>query len=507
MPASLAPPLTPSTSALPGLCADLVAAGGRMLTLFGADERDHAGEFAVYAAFLGHAGEITTLRAGVHPDEPGYPSITPALPAAHWDEREMRDLLGLEPQGHPDLRPLVRRPDWPAGAYPLRKDFDPATLPPAPRALETFLPRPVEGEGVIEVPVGPIHAGIIEPGHFRFAAVGELVLDLEARLFYTHRGIEKLAEGRTPEQALPLAERICGACAFSHAVAFCEAIERLAGADVPARGRWGRTLLLELERLYNHLGDAGNICAGTGFAVGTMHGALLKERVQQLIERLVGNRFLRGACALGGLRRDLPDADLALASHELQRLHAETRAFTHLLVEHDGFMDRVRGTGQLDRETVRALGGVGVAARASGIETDLRRELPYANYAELGELLHVPVHTSGDVEARLRQRLAEATVSFRLLEMLLAAPPTGPIRTAVGAPAAHQLGLGAVESPRGADVHAVLCDTAGRITRYRVRSASFPNWPLVALAAPGNLLPDFPLINKSFELCYACLDR
>ncbi len=327
MPADLAPPLTPSTSALPGLCADLVAAGGRMLTLFGADERDDSGEFAVYAAFLGHAGDVTTLRAGVHPGEPRYPSITPVLPAAHWDEREMRDLLGLEPQGHPDPRPLVRRPDWPAGVYPLRKDFDPATLPPAPRALETFQPRPVEGEGVIEVPVGPIHAGIIEPGHFRFAAVGELVLDLEARLFYTHRGIEKLAEGRTPEQALPLAERICGACAFSHAVAFCEAIEGLAGADVPARGRWGRTLLLELERLYNHLGDAGNICAGTGFAVGTMHGALLKERVQQLIERLVGNRFLRGACALGGLRRDLPAAELTVASHELQRLHAETASW------------------------------------------------------------------------------------------------------------------------------------------------------------------------------------
>ncbi len=167
----------------------------------------------------------------------------------------------------------------------------------------------------------------------------------------------------------------------------------------------------------------------------------------------------------------------------------------------------MRGTGQLDRETVRALGGVGVAARASGIDTDLRRERPYASYAELGEALHVPVHTSGDVEARLRQRLAEATVSFRLLEILLAAPPAGPVRMAIGTPAANQLGLGAVESPRGADVHAVLCDATGRIARYRVRSASFPNWPLVALAAPGNLLPDFPLINKSFELCYACLDR
>ncbi|HEY3063007.1 MAG TPA: NADH-quinone oxidoreductase subunit C [Chloroflexota bacterium] len=504
---SVAPPLAATASSLPSVCADLGASGGRLLTLFGADERKQAGDFALYAAFHRPGADTVAVRASIPPGEPSYPSITPALPAVHWDEREQRDLLGLEPEGHPDPRPLVRRPDWPAGVYPLRKDFDPASLPPASRTLETFEPRPVEGEGVIEVPVGPIHAGIIEPGHFRFSTVGELVLDLEARLFYAHRGIEKLAEGRTPEQALPLAERLCGACAFSHAVAYCEAIEQLADAEVPPRARWGRTVLLELERLYNHLGDAGNICAGTGFAIGTMHGALLKERIQQLIERLVGNRFLRGACALGGLRRDLPANELVAASKELEHLHAEARAFTHLLVEHDGFMDRVRGTGRLDTETVRALGGVGVAARASGIETDLRRERPYASYGELAELLHVPVHTSGDVEARLRQRLAEATVSFRLLEALLNSPPAGPIQAAIGPPVARRLGLGAVESPRGANVHAVLCDPDGRIARYRVRSASFPNWPLVALAAPGNLLPDFPLINKSFELCYACLDR
>jgi Ni,Fe-hydrogenase III large subunit len=195
------------------------------------------------------------------------------------------------------------------------------------------------------------------------------------------------------------------------------------------------------------------------------------------------------------------------ASRDLEHLHAETRTFTHHLVEHDGFMDRVRGTGRLDSESVRALGGVGVAARASGVDTDLRRERPYASYGELVELLRVPVHTSGDVEARLRQRLAESTVSFRLLEALLATSPPGPVRAEIGWPEAGRLGLGAIESPRGADVHAVLCDADGRIARYRVRSASFPNWPLVALAAPGNLLPDFPLINKSFELCYACLDR
>ena len=329
-------------------CARLGADGAQLLTFFGADERARTGEFALYVAFLRRDGSTDVLRTEVDPMAARYPSVTPALPAAHWDERELADMLGVIPEGHPDPRPLVRRPDWPHDVFPLRKDFDPSTLPPAPRALESFETRPVEGEGVVEIPVGPIHAGIIEPGHFRFAAIGELVLQLEARLFYTHRGIEKLAEGRTPEQAVLLAERVCGACALSHSVAFCEAVESLASVPVPPRAQWARTILLELERLYNHVGDAGNICAGTGFALGTMRGAVLKERLQQLNERLVGHRFLRGACTPGGLRRDLETADLATTQRELEALHHETRSFTHLLVEHEGFVDRLRGTGRLE---------------------------------------------------------------------------------------------------------------------------------------------------------------
>jgi Ni,Fe-hydrogenase III component G len=345
-------------SDLAEMCSQRAADGAQLLTFFGADERARAGGFALYAAFLSRDGRTDVLRTAVDPLAARYPSVTPALPAAHWDEREIADLLGVIAEGHPDPRPLVRRPDWPDHVYPLRKDFDPAAMPPSPRELESFEARPVEGEGVVEIPVGPIHAGIIEPGHFRFAAIGELVLQLEPRLFYTHRGIEKMAEGRTPGQALMLAERLCGACAFSHAVAFCEAIESLAAAQPPPRAQWARTLLLELERLYNHLGDAGNICAGTGFAVGTMRGAMLKERLQQLNERLVGHRFLRGACAPGGLRRDLEPATVAAAQHELEQLHTDTRSFTHFLVEHEGFVDRLRETGKLDIQTVRALGGV-----------------------------------------------------------------------------------------------------------------------------------------------------
>ncbi len=483
-----------------------IANNARLLTFFGADERADGDGFAIYAVFLEANGATTALRARVDPERPSYPAVTSTVPEVHWDEREMRDLLGIQPDGHPDSRRLVLREDWPDGLYPLRKDFDPSQVPPAPRELETFTPLMVEGEGVVGIPVGPIHAGIIEPGHFRFSAVGESVLHLDTRLFYTHRGIERLAEGRTPEQALPLVERICGACACSNAVAFCAAVESLAGVTVPQRARLIRTLLLELERLYNHVGDAGNICAGVGFAVGAMQGALLKEQLQALNERLVGHRFLRGTCAVGGLRRDLADTDLAAARAELTRLHRETRGFMRLLVETDALTDRMRRTGVLSADTVRIFGGVGVAARASGVDTDLRRDRPYAAYEGLPGL-HVPLHTTGDAEARLRQRLAEAIVSFRLADEIFDRLQDGHIRAAVSHPVAGRLGVGATESPRGANVHAVLFDESGRLTRYRVRSASFPNWPLVAAAVPGNLLPDFPLINKSFELCYACLDR
>ncbi|HEY3111463.1 MAG TPA: nickel-dependent hydrogenase large subunit, partial [Chloroflexota bacterium] len=382
-------------------------------------------------------------------------------------------------------------------------DFDPSLAPPPPRH-DSFAARTVEGDEVVEIPVGPIHAGIIEPGHFRLSAVGETLLSLDAQLFYTHRGIEKVAEGRGPDGALAVVERTCGACAASHAVAFASACEQLAGARIPRRAAWGRTLLLELERLYNHLGDAGNMCAGGALAIGTMTGAAMKEAVQRRVERLVGHRFLRGAVALGGLRRDLPREELDALRRELPRWREEAGRFAQLVLGSEGFVNRMRGAGILSPDLVRALGGVGVLARASGVDVDLRRDRPYLLYGELP--LTVPRQASGDAEARFRQRIDEALVTLDLLARLLAAEPDGPVRAPIGAWPAG-VGIGAVESPRGANVHWVRLDERGRIDRARIRSASFPNWAIVPLAVPGNLVPDFPLINKSFELCYSCLDR
>ncbi|TAK31328.1 MAG: NADH-quinone oxidoreductase subunit F [Chloroflexota bacterium] len=474
-----------------------------LTTMVGVDDRARTGLFQLAYVFS-TGGHWVSVETGIDPARPRFPSVTPCLPAAHWYEREVQDLLGLIPEGHPDPRRLVLHDDWPEGIYPLRKDFDPTI--PVPRVdgpKHRF--HHLHGEGFVEIPVGPIHAGVIEPGHFRFAAIGEVVLHLETRLFYTHRGIEKLAEGKSHDQGLQIAERVCGACAFSHAVSYCQAIETIAAVAVPPRALALRTLFLELERLYNHVGDLGNICAGVGFAVGTSQGSRLKEELQRLNERLTGHRFLRGVCRVGGVRRDLDTAGARDASETLRRVEAEFRRFAELILSTDALLDRMTGTGIVPTRAAHDLGAVGVAARASGIDRDARRDHPHACYDQLD--LHVPVRTEGDVRARARVRVDEAHVSFSLARQVLAGLPSGTSSVSVQTLPPYATALGVTESPRGENVHWVRTGPEGKIDRYRVRSASFCNWPIVALAVPGNMVPDFPLINKSFELCYACLDR
>jgi Ni,Fe-hydrogenase III large subunit/Ni,Fe-hydrogenase III component G len=480
--------------------------GARLATMVGEDDRAAAGSFRLSYVFSLPDGMWQTVEAAIDPAWTSFPSVTPVVPAAHWYEREVQDLLGLVPVGHPDPRRLVLHDDWPDGVYPLRKDFDPSV--PVPRVeREPYRFHHLHGEGILEIPVGPIHAGVIEPGHFRFAAVGEAILHLETRLFYTHRGIEKLAEGKTPGHVLQLAERICGACSCSHAAAYCQAVEQIAGVTIPPRAAALRTIFLELERLYNHLGDLGNICAGIGFAVGASFGARLKEELQRLNERLVGNRFLHGACRLGGVRRDLEDEGVEDLGGTLKRVAADFREFIGVLMGSETAVERLTGTGVLATETARALGAVGVAARASGLNLDCRRDHPHAFYPHLPQAVPVPVRHEGDAKARALIRMDEAIAAFALVRATLANLPDGPVALDLGPLPADRVAFSATESPRGENLHWVRTGPDGTIERYRVRSASYPNWPAVAAAVPGNMVPDFPLINKSFELCYACLDR
>lgn len=477
----------------------------RLATMVGLDERGRSGCFRlVYLFALDDSGTWVSVETEIPGDDPVFPSVTPLLPAAHWYEREVQDLLGLQPSGHPDPRRLILHENWPDGVYPLRKDFDPAQLTFS-KDHQPFSFHRLHGDGLVEIPVGPIHAGIIEPGHFRFAAVGDVILHLEARLFYTHRGIEKLAEGRHFDAVLPLAERICGACSAANAAAYCLAVESAAGFEAPPRARALRAVLLELERLYNHLGDLGNICAGTGFAVGTAYGARLKESAQRLNERLSGNRFLHGVFRPGGMVFDIDESQALDIRSTLAELKIEAGQFSELLLGNESFRDRLEGTGVLNGDAVEALGGVGPAARASGIARDSRRDHPYAGYS--GLIIPATLETGGDVLARMKARIDETFAAFDLIDDLLGSLPGGSVWQPVPEPAPFTEAFGWAESARGETLHWIQTGPGGSIERYRVRSASYCNWPLVALAVPGNLVPDFPLINKSFELCYACLDR
>jgi Ni,Fe-hydrogenase III large subunit/Ni,Fe-hydrogenase III component G len=485
--------------------ADLVAEGGQFVMLVGLDQRSLGGAGLAIEAVVARADRfLARIRAPLALDDPSYRAITLAVPAAHWDEREVKDLFGIVPLGHPDPRRLVLHERWPPGYHPLRKDVAGNVRPPD--AARHFVPFEVHGKGVYQLPVGPIHAGIIEPGHFRFSAIGERVLHLDARLGFVHRGLEKLVERRTFAAALPIVERACGVCTVTHALAYAQAVETLTVTTIPARALWARVLLAELERLYNHVSDLGNICAGIGFHSGVARLGWLKERLLRVNDGLTGHRYLTGIVGPGGLRFDLVPAALAALPGTLDGIASDLAAAVRAVVRSEGVLGRFHGTGVISSAAAAAYGALGVTARASGLPLDLRRDRPYAAYGDL----EVPLITvaTGDVAARFHVRAQEATVSIRLIREVLGRLPGGAVSAELATlPAPGAVALGGAEGPRGASWIWLRAGEGGSVDRFRLRSASFANWPIVAAAAADNLVPDFPLINKSFELCYACTDR
>ena len=477
--------------------------GGAFVTLFGLDERSEHGRFRLHVSFsMAPEDALLTLIAAVPADAPSYPAVSAVMPAAAWCERELRDMLGVVPLGHPDPRPLVAHDGWPAGTHPLQKSFtEPAEWPWAPR----FTVPTVEGEGVFEIPVGPIHAGIIEPGHFRFSSVGESVLALDVKLGWTWRGLEKLAEGATLERGLELAERVCGSCAFAHALAWCNAVEELAGIPVPARARAVRTVAAELERIANHLSDLGGIANDVAYVVGAVEFTRWKEVVHQLADALFGHRWLRGVCVPGGVRPELDDTQQQWLRTVLAQLRTGVGLASRTVLANEAVLDRLVGTGVLRPEVARDLGATGPAARASGLDHDVRRDHPYAFYKELD--FQVIRREAGDVRARFEVKTDEVFESINIIDQLVLRMPGGPLVQHLGAIPSDRWGFALVESPRGMLSHWLRLGSTGRITDWRVRSASHALWPALAQTVPGNIVPDFPLINKSFNLCYACTDK
>jgi len=407
------------------------------------------------------------------------PTIVDIAPAAGWDEREAHDLYGVGFDGHEPLRPLV--------------DHD--------VALARFA-TPVRGPDPYQVAVGPIHAGVIESGHFRFHVVGDLILHVDARLFYKHRGLERAAEGLALADGLPVVARACAGCWVTNAVAYAQACEEVLGlAPTPEIAR-ARTILLELERVWNTLNDIGAICAGAGLAAGNNRFLALTDEARGLNARLTGHRFLFGSVGVGGSDLGLDAQGTADARETLARIRRDSSRAWRELLFNGSFMDRMPDIGIVDAKAALSLGVVGPAARAAGVPEDLRTVSPRLAY----DGFEIPAlrRQAGDVQARLEQRALELLPCLDILDRLLAEPVRPAAATADGP--GSTIGVGRVESPRGATSCIVERD-GDRVGRVRLRTGSYANWPAVAHAAATNLLPDFPLINKSFELCYACVDR
>ncbi len=476
----------------------------RLFTMIGNDERGINGVFALYYVFvIDEIQQFITIKIFIDESDPTFPSMASHMPALNWYEREVNDLLGLRALGHPDRSPLILHDDWPEDFYPLRKDYKYTLMVPRTKERNVFVEY--TSEDITQIPVGPIHAGIIEPGHFRFGAVGDTILHLDAKLFYTHRGIEKALEGKTIEQALFMIERICCVCNVSHSVAFAQAVESAAGIQIPNRAKYLRVLFLELERLYNHVGDVGNICAGYGFAVGNSQGARLREQLLQLNERLSGHRYLRGTILPGGMKQNITGEEMTALLEELAALQLDFHEFVNILLSHEIAVNRMENTGCLNLKQVNDLEVVGVAARASGRDIDCRRDLPYAAYDKVK--FDVPVKTKGDVLRRIKIKIREVDASIEIIRQILADMPMGEIITGIPTIKPYTTTFGWTESARGENCHWMMIGPDNEIYRYRIRSASYSNWPAVALSVQNNIVPDFPLINKSFELCYSCCDR
>ncbi len=460
----------------------------------------------VVRACLEKQGGYLVLETQVPLAQPRLPSQTPWYPGLDRLERHCRDLTGVCFTGHPNPRRWTRHQAWADDQFPLRADFPLAGLAtgglvPADRDYPF---AKIQGGGVYEIPVGPVHAGIIEPGHFRFQAMGEEVLRLEERLGYVHKGIEKLAVGRHPTGLARLAGRVSGDSTVAHAWAACQAMERATGCAVPSRALWLRALMAERERVANHLGDLGAICNDVGFAFPHVQCARLREDWQRRSHALFGHRLMMDAMIPGGVVHDLPPAARETLSADLEALRKAVIPLFDIIDDHPSLDDRLITTGRLTIQQARTLGCTGYVAKASGLPFDLRRDSPYPPYDTLE--LAVPAETDGDVAARVRVRMTEVQASLTLMENLLETLPPGMIATSLPPARPGAVGLGLVEGWRGEILTFVRFGAEGRIARCFPRDPSWFTWPALERLVLGNIVPDFPVCNKSVNGSYSGAD-
>jgi Ni,Fe-hydrogenase III large subunit/Ni,Fe-hydrogenase III component G len=470
---------------------DGVSAGQRVASYFGIPSGEHA---TLYGVLVEDANNLV-LAAKTRVEGTTFPSLAPRLAQVHLFEREIAEQCGIRPEGHPWFKPVRYHASW---APPRDAWGRPASQAPLVGVTDFYR---VEGDEVHEVAVGPVHAGVIEPGHFRFQCHGEEVFHLEISLGYQHRGVERaLRQGSPGKRTIHYMETLAGDTSVGHATAYCEILESLAGCRVPPRAQVLRGVALELERLANHTGDLGALANDVGYLPTASYCGRLRGDYLNMTGLICGSRFGRGLVRPGGAAFDLDDARVENLLKRLAAAEKDTANAVNLLWDSSSVMSRFEGIGKFPLEVARDLGVVGLAARASGLNRDVRHDHPSGIY----RFTHIPVaswHT-GDVFARAYVRWMEIQNSIVFVREQLQTLPSGPILSPMGPLQPERLAVSLIEGWRGEICHVAITDKRGSFVRYKVVDPSFHNWPALAHALRNQQISDFPLCNKSFNLSY-----
>ncbi|WP_305418271.1 hydrogenase large subunit [Photobacterium leiognathi] len=486
--------------------------GGWLTVTFGNDERSLNGHFAVYHA-LSMEGEVkswVTVKVLVDANSQEFISITPTIPAAVWGEREVRDMYGLRPVGLPDERRLVLPDDWPEDLHPLRKDaMDYRQRPQPTTETETYqFDNQLGDDSNRIVPVGPLHITSDEPGHFRLFVDGEDIVDADYRMFYVHRGMEKLAETRMGyHEVAQLTDRVCGICGFTHSVGYSNTIENALSVDVPFRAKMIRTVLLEVERLHSHLLNIGLSSHFVGFDSGFMQFFRVREKTMELAELLTGARKTYGMNLIGGVRRDFLKEQRLKGIAMVKEVRKTFSELVEVLLATPNIESRIAGVGILSKDVARDYSPVGPLIRASGFKRDVR----IVHGQSLESYGSVPIELqsmeNGDVQSRVMVRIREVFDSLNIVEYGLDHLPPGAILTEGFNYVPNKFALGFTEAPRGENVHWSMTGDNQKLFRWRCRAATYANWPTLRYMLRGNTVADAPLIIGSLDPCYSCTDR
>ena len=497
--------------------------GGWLSTMVPNDERQLNGNFALYYVLSMEGGKMTpedelpqeqkcwvTVKTFIPANDPNFPSVTCKVPAAVWYEREAFDMFGLTAVGLPDPRRLVLSDDWPEGLHPLRKDamdyrHRPSAVDHKDEPDYKFLEP--KGSGVVDIPLGPLHITSDEPGHFRLYCDGDTIIDADFRLFYQHRGMEKLAENRMNyDQMGYLAERVCGICGYAHAIACIEAAEKAVGLEVPLRAQAMRVICLEIERLHSHLLNIGLACEVTGNINAFMHIFRIREFTMELAQMVTGGRKTYGNVVMGGLRRDMSAVEIKKSLELLVTIEQQLIEVWDAVMDDKAQVGRWKGVGILDRQVARDFSPVGPNVRGSGFGRDSRHDHPYDFINQLE--FNIAVEYGCDVYARENVRYKELLESMSIIRQCFEMMPGGATiikpQTMIK-PGAYAIGND--EAPRGENIHWIMHGNAQKVYRWRCRAATYNNWSSLRYQFRGNTIADAALIVCSLDPCYSCTER